>query len=54
MNASDVLVERLLAWGDRHDLRGDGINGVMEALGKQKDKIRFIHVRHEERAGATV
>ena len=31
-------------------LPGDGINGVFEALRKQKDKIRFIHVRHEEAA----
>ncbi len=52
MNASDVLVERLLAWGvdTIFGLPGDGINGVMEALRKTKDKIRFIHVRHEESA----
>jgi pyruvate dehydrogenase (quinone) len=52
MNASDVLVERLLAWGidTIFGLPGDGINGVMEALRKSKDKIRFIHVRHEESA----
>lgn len=52
MNASDVLVERLLAWGvdTMFGLPGDGINGMMEALRKAKDKIRFIHVRHEESA----
>src|SRR6202161_3543480 len=52
MNASDVLVERLLAWGvdTIFGLPGDGINGVFEALRKQKDKIRFIHVRHQEAA----
>jgi pyruvate dehydrogenase (quinone) len=52
MNASDVLVERLVAWGvdTIFGLPGDGINGVMEALRKAKDKIRFIHVRHEESA----
>jgi pyruvate dehydrogenase (quinone) len=52
MNASDVLVERLLAWGvdTIFGLPGDGINGVMEALRKAQDKIRFIHVRHEESA----
>lgn len=51
-DASDVLVERLLAWGvdTIFGLPGDGINGVFEALRKQKDKIRFIHVRHEEAA----
>jgi pyruvate dehydrogenase (quinone)/pyruvate oxidase len=52
MDASDVLVERLLAWGvdTIFGLPGDGINGVFEALRKQKDKFRFIHVRHEESA----
>ena len=52
MDASDVLVQRLLAWGvdTVFGLPGDGINGVFEALRKQKDKIRFIHVRHEEAA----
>lgn len=28
----------------------DGINGVFEALRKNQEKIRFIHVRHEEAA----
>ncbi len=52
MTASDVLVERLIAWGvdTIFGLPGDGINGVMEALRKKQDKIRFIHVRHEESA----
>ena len=52
MNASDVLVERLIAWGvdTIFGLPGDGINGVMESLRKKQDKIRFIHVRHEESA----
>ena len=31
-------------------LPGDGINGIMEALRKRQDKIRFIQVRHEEAA----
>jgi pyruvate dehydrogenase (quinone) len=52
MNASDVLVERLIDWGvdTIFGLPGDGINGVMEALRKAEKKIRFIHVRHEESA----
>jgi pyruvate dehydrogenase (quinone) len=52
MNASDVLVERLIEWGVNtiFGLPGDGINGVFEALRKHKDDIRFIHVRHEEAA----
>lgn len=51
-DASDVLVERLLAWGvdTIFGLPGDGINGVFEALRKQQEHIRFIHVRHEESA----
>jgi pyruvate dehydrogenase (quinone)/pyruvate oxidase len=51
-NASDVLVERLIAWGvdTVFGLPGDGINGVFEALRKNKEKIRFVHVRHEEAA----
>src|ERR1700752_3392775 len=51
-NASDVLVERLIAWGTDtiFGLPGDGINGVFEALRKQRDRIRFVHVRHEEAA----
>ena len=50
MNASDVLVEKLIAWGvdTIFGLPGDGINGVMESLRKKQDKIRFIHMRHEE------
>ncbi len=52
MNASDILVEKLIAWGvdTIFGLPGDGINGVMESLRKAQDKIRFIHVRHEESA----
>jgi pyruvate dehydrogenase (quinone) len=52
MDASDVLVERLIAWGvdTIFGLPGDGINGVFEALRKQQDRIRFVHVRHEEAA----
>jgi pyruvate dehydrogenase (quinone)/pyruvate oxidase len=52
MNASDILVERLIDWGidTIFGLPGDGINGVMESLRKAQDKIRFIHVRHEESA----
>src|SRR5512141_1485161 len=49
---ADILAERLLDWGVRvvFGLPGDGINGIMEALRKRKDEIRFIQVRHEESA----
>jgi pyruvate dehydrogenase (quinone)/pyruvate oxidase len=48
--ASDVLVDRLIEWGAEviFGLPGDGINGLMEALRKRQDKLRYIHVRHEE------
>ncbi len=51
-NTSDILVDRLIEWDVREifGLPGDGINGILEALRKRQDKIRFIHVRHEESA----
>jgi pyruvate dehydrogenase (quinone) len=50
--AADVLVESLQDWGVEiiFGLPGDGINGIMEALRRRKDKIRFIQARHEEAA----
>jgi pyruvate dehydrogenase (quinone) len=50
--AADILVDRLIEWEVTNifGLPGDGINGIMEALRKRQDKIRFIHVRHEEAA----
>jgi pyruvate dehydrogenase (quinone) len=49
---SDVLIDTIHAWGVRvvFGLPGDGINGIMEALRKRQDPIRFIQVRHEESA----
>jgi pyruvate dehydrogenase (quinone)/pyruvate oxidase len=48
--ASDVFVERLIDWGvdTIFGLPGDGINGFMDALRTRGDRIRYIHVRHEE------
>src|SRR5207253_567849 len=48
----DILVEALIEWGvdTVFGLPGDGINGVMEALRTRKDKVKFVHVRHEESA----
>lgn len=50
--ASDVLIDTIHAWGVDvvFGLPGDGINGIMEALRKRQDTIRFIQVRHEEAA----
>src|SRR5438067_1784653 len=47
---SDALLARLIEWGADtiFGLPGDGINGFMEALRKHPDKMRYIHVRHEE------
>ncbi|MBV8819863.1 MAG: pyruvate oxidase [Acidobacteriaceae bacterium] len=51
-NAAEVLMDTLEAWGVNviFGLPGDGVNGIMEALRKRQDRIRFIHVRHEESA----
>src|ERR687883_546399 len=50
--AADGLVDRLIDWGvdTIFGLPGDGINGIMEALRTRQDRIRFVHVRHEEAA----
>ena len=50
--AADILIEILQEWGvdTIFGLPGDGINGIMEALRKKADAIRFVQVRHEEAA----
>jgi pyruvate dehydrogenase (quinone) len=50
--ASDVLVSRLADWGVEtvFGLPGDGINGVMEGLRREADRVRFVLVHHEEAA----
>src|SRR5947209_7058059 len=50
--AADVLIDAIHDWGvdTIFGLPGDGINGIMEALRKRQDEIRFVHVRHEEAA----
>jgi pyruvate dehydrogenase (quinone) len=52
MTAADILIERLVAWGvdTVFGLPGDGINGVMEALRRKQETVRFVQVRHEEAA----
>ncbi|RNI25948.1 thiamine pyrophosphate-requiring protein [Rufibacter latericius] len=47
---SDFIVERLHQWGTTRifGYPGDGINGVMGALERAEDKVKFIQVRHEE------
>ncbi len=50
----DFFVERLHQWGVRRifGYPGDGINGVLGSLQRDKDKhkIEFVQVRHEEMA----
>lgn len=48
--AADILIDTLAGWGVDviFGLPGDGINGIMEALRKRQDRIRFVQVRHEE------
>ncbi len=50
--AADVLIDTIHDWGVEviFGLPGDGINGIMEALRKRQDEVRFVHVRHEESA----
>jgi pyruvate dehydrogenase (quinone) len=49
---SDFLLKRLSAWGIKriYGFPGDGINGIMGALNRAGDMIKFVQVRHEEMA----
>ena len=50
--AADILVETMIEWGidTIFGIPGDGVNGIIESLRRQQDKIRFVQVRHEESA----
>src|SRR4051795_7178250 len=50
--AAELLVERLIDWGvdTVFGLPGDGINGIMEGLRREQDRINFVLVHHEEAA----
>lgn len=50
--AADRFVDAILDWGIDiiFGIPGDGNLGIVEALRKRQDRIRFIHVRHEESA----
>lgn len=47
---SDFLVERLRAWGVDviYGYSGDGINGILGALGRAENRPRFVQPPHEE------
>src|SRR5436190_2538370 len=49
---ADFLLARLGAWGVRriYGYPGDGINGLLGALGRAGDRFEFIQTRHEEMA----
>jgi pyruvate dehydrogenase (quinone)/pyruvate oxidase len=49
---SDILIDIIHRWGVDviFGLPGDGINGIIEALRKRQEDVRFIQVRHEEAA----
>jgi pyruvate dehydrogenase (quinone) len=48
----DFVIRRLREWGIRriYGYPGDGINGVMGAIGRAAEDIEFVQVRHEEMA----
>jgi pyruvate dehydrogenase (quinone) len=52
MTAADAMVQALIDWGvdTIFGIPGDGINGIIEALRKRRDDIRFVQTRHEEAA----
>jgi len=50
--AGDYLCERLIEWGVStiYGFPGDGINGILGALRRHQDGLRFVQTRHEEMA----
>src|SRR4051812_24229178 len=48
----DYLLQRLREWGVEHlfGYPGDGINGIVAALGRADDQPEFVQARHEEMA----
>jgi len=50
--AAESLITRLADWGvdTVFGIPGDGINGIMEGLRRQQDKVKFVLTHHEESA----
>ena len=50
ITVSDFLIQRLNEWGIRriYGYPGDGINGIIGAIGRAGNKVDYIQVRHEE------
>jgi pyruvate dehydrogenase (quinone) len=51
-NVADFLLERLSDWGVKrlYGFPGDGINGILGALDRAKNRVQFIQTGHEEMA----
>jgi pyruvate dehydrogenase (quinone) len=51
-NVADYLLQRLRDWNVEYlfGYPGDGINGLLAALGRAGDRPRFVQARHEEMA----
>lgn len=49
---ADFMLHRISEWGVRRifGYPGDGINGLMGALGRAEERFEFVQVRHEETA----
>ncbi len=47
---ADFLIRRLHEWGVRriYGYPGDGINGILGALGRAEDRVELVQARHEE------
>jgi pyruvate dehydrogenase (quinone) len=47
-----MLIEAILDWGVEVVFRlpGEGINGIMEALRRRADRMRFVQVSRQESA----
>jgi pyruvate dehydrogenase (quinone) len=50
MTVADFVIKRLADWGVHtvYAYPGDGISGLMGAMDRQSERIRFVQVRHEE------
>ncbi len=53
MNVAEHIVARLQEWGVHrvYGYPGDGIGGVLAAIGAEHEHVDFVQVRHEETAG---
>ncbi len=51
-NVSDFIIKRLASWGITRifGYPGDGINGILGAMSRSMEGIKFTQVRHEEMA----